>query len=142
MTTAFKVKRKLVDTIARHPAFATRQVTFGHPGSELESECVFVNTVGETERARSLGKAHRREELTVEVAIISEQPGSDAEDTCQRAYQMLAGVEEAIADDSSLGGLALIAEVTGFSEQSWRGEQREVTEISVQVRVLADKDLT
>jgi hypothetical protein len=97
-------------------------------------------SVSDDETARSLGKAHRRETLTVELGILSEVVGSDQVEAQERAYVMLAGVENAVAQDSSLGGLALMSEITGFAETSFSGDQRSVSEITVQVRVVANKD--
>jgi hypothetical protein len=135
-----KIKRAIVIAIRQQPEFQNRQVEMGHPGSLIEHESVFVVSVSDDETARSLGKAHRRETLTFELGILSEIVGDDQVEAQERAYVMLAGVENAIAKDSSLGGLALMSEVTGFSETSFSGDQRSVSEITVQVRVVANKD--
>ena len=140
MTNALNVKRAIVTAIRQQPEFQNRQVEMGHPGSQIEHESVFVVSVSDDESSRSLGKAYRRETLTVELGILSEIVGSDHVEAQERAYVMLAGVENAIAQDSSLGGLALMSEITGFSETSFSGDQRSVSEISVQVRVVANKD--
>jgi len=140
MTSAMKIKRAIVIAIRQQPEFQNRQVEMGHPGSLIEHESVFVVSVSDDETARSLGKAHRRETLTFELGILSEIVGDDQVEAQERAYVMLAGVENAIAKDSSLGGLALMSEVTGFSETSFSGDQRSVSEITVQVRVVANKD--
>lgn len=140
MTSAMKIKRAIVIAIRQQPEFQNRQVEMGHPGSLIEHESVFVVSVSDDETARSLGKAHRRETLTFELGILSEIVGDDQVEAQERAYVMLAGVENAIAKDSSLGGLALMSEITGFSETSFSGDQRSVSEISVQVRVVANKD--
>ena len=140
MTNALNVKRAIVMAIRQQPEFQNRQVEMGHPGSLIEHESVFVVSVSDDESARSLGKAHRRETLTVELGILSEVVGSDQVEAQERAYVMLAGVENAVAQDSSLGGLALMSEITGFSETSFSGDQRSVSEITVQVRVVANKD--
>lgn len=140
MTSAVKVKRALVEALTNRPEFHNRQVAFGHPGSEMESECCFIVAVRGTETARMMGKAHRREELTVELGILSEVLGSDLVDCEERAWEMFAGVEEALAEDSSLGGRVLIAEVSSFEQKSFRGEQKEACEITVELRIVADKD--
>lgn len=134
------MKRALVEALTNRPEFHNRQVTFGHPGSEMESECCFIVAVRGTETARMMGKAHRREELTVELGILSEVLGSDLVDCEERAWEMFAGVEEALAEDSSLGGRVLIAEVSSFEQKSFRGEQKEACEITVELRIVADKD--
>ena len=141
MTNALKVKKAIVRALINEPAFKNRQVVIGHPGSEMEPECVFINSVRSTERARSLSKASRREELTVELALVCQVLTTDLSESEERAWAMLAGVESAIASDSSLDGSVLIAEVTSFDQRSFNGPERNVVEITCEVRVLADKDL-
>lgn len=141
MTSALKVKKALVRAFTNHNAFKNRQVSLAHPGSEMEHECVFIDRVRNSERARSLGMAHRREELTVDVAIVSQVHTGDLLESEERAFQMLQGVEEAIAGDSSLDGRVLIAEVTGWEQRSFNTDQSNIIEITVSVRIVADKDL-
>lgn len=140
MTTAPRVKRALVAAIGQHPTFRNRQVSVSHPGAEIERESVFLAGVRNTEVARSLGKAHRRESLVVEVAVVCEVLGSDLDEVEDRAWAMVAGVEESVAQDSTLGGVALMAEVQGFEQRSFNGPERSVIEVTVEVGVVADKD--
>lgn len=141
MTNALKVKKALTRAFVNHSAFKNRQVTLGHPGSEMERECVFIDKVRNQETARTMGKAHRREDLTIDVAIVSQVMTGDLVESEERAYQMLEGVEEAIAADSSLDGAVLICEVSGWEQRSFNTDQSNIIEITVEVRVLADKDL-
>lgn len=141
MTSALTVKKALIRAFTNHNAFKNRQCVIAHPGSEMEQECVFIDRVRNNEQARALGKAHRREELTVDVAIVSQVYSRDLLESEERAFQMLAGVEEAIAADSSLDGRVLIAEVTGWEQRSFNTDQSNIIEITVSVRVLANKDL-
>lgn len=142
MSTALKVKKALVNAIGQHPTFRNRLVSLGHPGSDAELEMVFVTGIRSNESSRMLGKAHRREELTVELGVVAETLGNDLEDTHERAYLMLQGVQEAIYEDSSLGGIVHLAEVVTWDERSFNGPERTVVEISIEVRVLADFDGT
>jgi len=140
MTTAPRVKRAIVAAVSQHPTFRNRQVSVSHPGADLEHEAVFIAGVRNAEVARSLGKAHRRETLTVDVAVVCEVLGSDLDEVEDRAWQMVAGVEEAIAEDSTLGGVALMAEVSGFDQRSFNGPERSVIECTVECTVVCDKD--
>jgi len=140
MTTAPRVKRALVAAISQHPTFRNRQVSVSHPGADLEHEAVFIAGVRNTEVARSLGKAHRRENLVVEIGVVCEVLGSDLDEVEDRAWQMVAGIEDAVAEDSSLGGLALMCEVQGFDQRSFNGPERSVIEVTIEVGVVADKD--
>jgi hypothetical protein len=140
MTRAPKVKRAIVTAVSQHATFRNRQVSISHPGADLETEAVFIAGVRNTEVARSLGKAHRRETLTVDIAVVCEVLGVDLDETESRAWTMVAGVEEAIAEDSSLGGIALMCEVTGFDQRSFNGPERSVIECTVECTVVCDKD--
>lgn len=141
MTNALKIKKAIVRALVNEPAFKNRQVAIGHPGSEMEPECAFINSVRNTEKARSLGKGHRREDLTVEIALVTQVRTGDLLESEERAWAMLAGVEQAIASDSSLNGTVLIAEVVSFDQRSFNGPERNVVEITCEVRCLADKDV-
>jgi len=141
MTNALRVKKEIIRALINEPTLKVQQILIGHPGSEMELQCIFINSVRNTERARSLGKANRREELTVEIAIVSQVLTGDLLDSEERAWTMLAGVEAAIATDSSLNGSVLIAEVVSFDQRSFNGPERNVVEITCEVRVIADKDL-
>jgi hypothetical protein len=141
MTNALRVKKEIIRALINEPTLKSEQIVIGHPGSEMELSCIFINGVRNTERARSLGKANRREELTVELALVSQVLTGDLLESEERAWAMLAGVEAAIASDSSLNGSVLIAEVVGFDQRSFNGPERNVVEITCEIRVLADKDL-
>lgn len=140
MTSAPRVKRALVAAIGQHAKFRNRQVSISHPGADMETEAVFIAGVRNTEVARSLGKAHRRETLTVDIAVVCEVLGTDLDEIESRAWTMVAGVEEAIAEDSTLGGIALMAEVSGFDQRSFNGPERSVIECTIECTVVADKD--
>jgi len=142
MTNALKVKKAIVRQLQSQPALKACQVVIAHPGSEMDpSGCIFINSLRSTERARMMGKAHRREEMTVELALVSQSLTADLVESEERAWAMLEWVEEAIASDSSLGGLVLLAEVVSFDQRSFNGPERNVIEITCEVKVLADKDL-
>jgi hypothetical protein len=138
VSTALKVRRALVAAISQHPTFRNRAVEFSHPGVDGESEMVYVAGVRAAENARTLGKAYRREELTVELGVLCELLGRDIEEPLERAHIMLDAVHEAIYEDTSLGGVVHVAEVTAWDERSFIGPEKCICEISVDVRVLAD----
>ena len=140
MTNAPIVKRALVDRIARDPAFSNRQVSLSHPGQEMEMESVFVNRTVAADRARSLGKTHRREVLTVELAIVSELHGNDFQEAEDRAWTMFNAIEQIILSDPSLDGKCLMSEITSFEQRGFSGDQIRACEITVQVEITADKD--
>lgn len=141
MTSALIVKKALVDRIARHPTFQVRQCTLAHPGSDIESECVFVAGLTATDRNRALGKSHRREVLSVELGVVSEVMGDDYEDAEERAWLMFDAIESVLVDDPSLDGKCLFAEITSFDQRSYAGDQKRACEITIVVEVTADKDI-
>lgn len=138
MTTALRVRRALVDAIGQHPSFRNRQVETSHPGADAETELVYVAGVRSAESSRMLGKAYRREELTVELGVLAESLGSDLDEPLERAYLMLEGIQEAVYEDTSLGGAVLTAEVVAWDERSFNGPEKSIVEISVEVLVKAD----
>jgi len=142
MTNALELKVALIDRIGRMPAFRNRQVSLAHPGASIEAESVFIAGLSASDRGRALGKAHRREVLTLEVAIVAEVIGDDADDAESRAWQMFNDVEDSILNDPSLDGKCLFAEITSFDQRAYAGDQKRACEITVNVEITADKDLT
>lgn len=138
MSTAIRVKKALVSAIGQRPEFRNRQVEISHPGADAESEMVYIAGVRSVDTARRLGKAHRREELTVELGILCELDGTDLEEVEERAYQMLEGVQTGVYEDTSLGGLVHVAEIVAWDQRSFSGPERCIVEITVDIRVLAD----
>lgn len=138
MTTALRARRALVSAISQHPTFRNRQVETSHPGADAELELVYVAGVRTSDRARVLGKAYRREEVTFELGILAESLGSDLDEPLERAYQMLTGVQDAIYEDTSLGGVVLTAEVVAWDERCFSAPEKCIVEISVEVMVKAD----
>lgn len=140
MTSAWTIKTALIDRIARQPAFRNRQVTIAHPGKHIENECVFIVGLTAVDRNRTLGKASRREVLSVELGVVADLMGDDYEDAEQRAWTMFNDVEAAILDDPSLDGKCLFAEITSFDQRAYAGDQQRACEITIVVEVTADKD--
>jgi len=142
MTTAPTVCRALVNLIGRSPAFRTRQVSLAHPGALLELESVWIQRVNAKDTARLLGKGHRREELTVVLALVAEVNADDAGDALDRAYQMFSDLETVIGGNPSLGVENVIhAQITSWDQQSFTGDGRRAVEMTVDVTVIANKDL-
>jgi len=135
MTSALALKVALIDRIGRMPAFRNRQVSLAHPGASIEAESVFIAGLSASDRGR-------REVLTLEVAIVAEVIGDDADDAESRAWQMFNDVEDSILNDPSLDGKCLFAEITSFDQRAYAGDQKRACEITVNVEITADKDLT
>jgi len=142
MTNALRVSRALVEQIGQSPAFRNRQVTLAHPGQLAEQELVTILTVRNSETARTLGKGHRREELTVELGLVAEVNTDDASEALDRAYLMLSDVEQVIGENPDLGlPHVLFAQVQGFEQRSFVGDGKRVVEITVEIAVTANKDV-
>jgi hypothetical protein len=142
MTNALKVQRALVDVIARAPAFASRQVAIAHPGQLLEPESVFVQRVNVRENSRALGKAYRREEITVTLALVAEVNADDAQDALDRAYRMFEDVEQVLGTSPSLGlPNILFAQITNWDQQNFAGDGKRAVEITADVTVTANKEV-
>lgn len=140
MTNAPRITSALVDTIARAPAFRVRQCTLAHPGALIEAEAVFIVGVKNAETARGLGAGHRREVLSIELALVAEVMSDDYTDVLDRAWRMLADVEQVIGSNPTLDGRCHFAVITGFDQKNYAGDGKRSVEISVTVEATADKD--
>ena len=141
MTNAPKIQRALIDLIARTPAFSTRQVSLMHPGALLEMEAVFINGVSVRETARSIGKSHRREVLTITLALVAEVNADDMQDAFDRAYRMFNDFEDVIAANPDLNTEhVLFAQVASWEQSNFAGDGKRAVEMTVDVEVTANKD--
>ena len=141
MTNSVKIQRALIDKIARSPAFATRQCSIAHPGQLLEPESVFIQRVNVRETARAIGKAFRREELTVTLGLVAEVNADDPQDALDRAYKMFEDVEAVLAAEPNLGlPNVLFAQVASWEQQNYAGDGKRAVEIAVDVSVTANKE--
>ena len=142
MTNAPKVTAAIVDLIARAPAFSNRQVTIAHPGQLAEPELVTILSVKAVEDARSLGKGHRRETLTVELGLVAEVNADDPQDALDRAYKMFSDIEEVIGGTPNLGvSNVLYAQIGSWDQRSFVGDGKRTVEITVDVNCVCNKDL-
>jgi len=141
MTSALTISKALVQLIATAPAFQSRQVTIAHPAALAEQEFVFINGVRATEQARSLGKAFKREELTVELGLVVEVNADDPSDALDRAYRMFTELEDVIAGSPTLGvpGV-LFAQVGSWDQRMFAADGKRVVEMTVDVLVTSNKE--
>ena len=110
-------KRALTVLLAAHPGLADVQVTRGHPGDVVERELVMVGGTAVAEQnPRSLGGARRDETYSIAVVVQVKESGSSVEDASERAYALLGHVEDAVRAEPTLGGLVMVAEVGGWTD--------------------------
>ena len=141
MTSALTISKALVQLIATAPAFQSRQVTIAHPAALAEQEFVFINGVRATEQARSLGKAFKREELTVELGLVVEVNADDPSDALDRAYRMFTELEDVIAGSPTLGVAGvLFAQVGSWDQRMFAADGKRVVEMTVDVLVTSNKE--
>jgi hypothetical protein len=141
MTSALKITRAIVQLVGTAPAFQNRQVTEAHPAAHAEQEFVFVSGVRATEQARSLGKAFKREELTVELGLVVEVNADDPSDALDRAYRMFTELEDVIAGSPTLGVAGvLFAQVGSWDQRMFAADGKRVVEMTVDVLVTSNKE--
>lgn len=96
-TTVFAAKRALVDLIAALPEFQGVQVTYGHPGVNLERELLYVGNVPTMDTKFATTNARSREETyDLELVLNLRTPGQSEREQDARAEVLLAAVARAL----------------------------------------------
>lgn len=112
-TTVPAVKKKLVELVAA--ALPGKQVTYSHPGDAQRDEGVYLGDVRGTRgyAAMRAGRKPRQEAYQVDLYCVAIRPGANAEVAEAAAFELSAAVENALAEDPTLGGLLV---------EAWAGE--------------------
>lgn len=113
------VKAQLVDVVTAALTGAGEvevPVTYAWPGKSTLPECVFLGPHPETADIRldrssqiatiKAGRKHRQENYTVRLTIWSFRPElepADAQECEERAFELLAPIEDALAGDARIG---------------------------------------
>lgn len=87
------------------------QVTYSHPGDTQRSEGVYLGDARSDQRipvSRGGGRARREEVAILEIKCVAVKPGDSLLKAETRAFELLAEVEDALADDPTIGGVATV----------------------------------
>jgi hypothetical protein len=132
------VTKHLVDLLRADPDLAGVRVEPGYPGDDAGAECVWVYGLdGDLSIPVMTGGRKQRDdrfEIPFQVAV---QNNRDLDSTFTRLTQIVAAIEDVLANDPSMGGIdgVVSAEITrerlscGPSRQLWMG----VAEVVVSV---------
>lgn len=101
-STIHAVKLALRAALAARPALVGVQVTYGSPLPSPQPEFIWLGDAAGEQEARALGKQARREiqSLTLYVSVLRQ--GRDQQATTQRAFELVAEVEETLRADATL----------------------------------------
>lgn len=97
-------KAALVSLLQADPGMTGVTVTYGHPGSEMQQECVWTGMVTAAEQAISLGNMLRDEAYTIQVMVLVAQDGDDAQACEERCLALVAVVENVVRANVQLAG--------------------------------------
>jgi hypothetical protein len=115
-STVPSVKTALVTLIGS--ALSGIQVTYGRPADDkLNRECVYVAEAIGTHRVPvfKAGRKPREERYSVEVVVAVIKGRGDVTDSESRAFTLLAAVEDAVANDPTLGAVDGLVHATAGS---------------------------
>lgn len=133
------VKAALVDTILpARPGLSGVEVAW-YTHKALSREAVFLGEVEPVQRAAAIGGRSRNEEYDLEVVCHVRHPGPVARDAEERAWALVAEVEDACGDDPHLGlpGLVVRAQVARVEMNLYAGPREQVAEGTVYLKVEA-----
>ena len=99
------VKRRVLELLGARKGLAEVQQTYSHPNSLLRRESIyFAGATGQHEaRVIRTGRQPRTETYNLAVVVVVHMAGKTAEEAEARAFDLMAEVEDALADDPTLG---------------------------------------
>jgi hypothetical protein len=138
------IKDALVTALKAQAGLAGIQVERAHPGPEkLDREAVWLGAA----RGRHVipvmkaGRKSRDEEYIVEVLLSVVKPGGTLEEAEERAFALLAEVEDVLADDPRLGTTAILwAKAGEWGESSGYLDEGAEADIRLEVECKARLD--
>ncbi|HWH27577.1 MAG TPA: hypothetical protein VNU26_01220 [Mycobacteriales bacterium] len=134
-TTAPRAKKALHTMLAA--AMPGVQVVRGHPGDTIEDELVQVGRVraGRQEwAALAADKRPRDEHYSIEVYIQVLGPGRPQDEVTERAYELMALVDQQLRNDPTLGGTVRSCQLSDFEDDETPYEEGRAATVTVQVR--------
>lgn len=117
---AFKLALK--EALEARPGLSGVQVTYGSPLPSPSAEFVWLQGVSGEQTARAIGKLSRRERLRLAVQVSVLHNGQDQQIPTERAFELVAEIEECLRQDPTLDatyageGQIGVAEVAGDFE--------------------------
>jgi len=98
------VKTRLVELMS--DAVGDVQVTYGWPGKDLKTECIYVGkTTGPVTVADMRGGRKTRDDtFTIEVHFLAGKPGQTARAADERVLELYGVFEDVLAANGNLGG--------------------------------------
>jgi hypothetical protein len=104
------------------------QVSYGHPGRNMAREMVFIGDVSISQEFKALGGRTKHETFELDLIISVVKPGAQQRVATERAFELLATIEELLRANLTLDGLVAWLNVRpeqlteGFSEDGREAE--------------------
>lgn len=91
-------------------------VSYGHPGSTVAEDIVAVTTVTAEQETATMrvGARPREERLRLTVVMSCYRGGTGQQAVTEQAFTLLAALEDALADDPTIGGTVRWAAVESY----------------------------
>lgn len=149
-STIHAVRKGLLDALNARPALTDVRVTYGPPLPRPPGEFIWLADSapdgGDSQESRAMGARKRREEYRLSVVVYVFRKGTDMEAAAERAYELVAEVEDALRDEpdlvSSYAGAGELIDVTfaGVTRDELRADDdarecRVFTEVRVRARI-------
>lgn len=107
-SSAPKVKKALLELLQANAELAGVQISYGHPGAQIQQEAIYFHRTIEQEVAAALGHRRRDEDYTVELVVDVVQDGQDVQAPEERCWALVAVVENIVRENAAM------AEVSGW----------------------------
>ena len=136
-STATAFRAALITALQGRSSLTGVQIGYGMPAGSLLREHMLLGAVGGNQEFRAIGAQHKFEEYeqTVHIGVIRE---GQQQQTCdERAFTLMAELEDTLMDDLTVGNTVMTAELSGFNLEPLASETTREARLTVTVTVKA-----
>lgn len=108
------VKKLLEESSEKGNAFKGVQISYAHPGLEIQQESAYFHRTFSTERAVALGDLRRDEDYYIELILDVVKDNNEPAGTEQRCWELVEEVESLIRANPGRAGDAMSGLVKGW----------------------------
>lgn len=138
-STATAFRAALITALSARSSLTGVQIGYGMPAGALSREHMLLGNLTGTQEFRAIGAQHKFEEFeqTMHIGVVREGQQQQACD--ERAFALMAELEDVLMDDLTVGGTVMTAELSGYRLEPLASETtreaRLTTTITVKARI-------
>lgn len=105
-TSAPAVKKELLELLKAAAALSGVQISYDHPGAEVQQEAIYFRRTISHEEAATLGRKRRDEDYEIEVIVDSVRDDNNPQAGEERCWELVSAVEEVLRANPDMAGVS------------------------------------